>query len=129
MRREYRLRRTADFDRVRANRSSWAHPLLVCSRLVRGDLGPTRVGIVVGRRVGNATIRNRVKRRIREAARAIHPRLQPGNDVVFIARPAAADAPLVDLAKAVETLVGRARLWRGSRDDESQRESSTPVAP
>jgi ribonuclease P protein component len=128
MRREYRLRRSADFDRVRANRSSWAHPLLVCSRRPRGDPDPTRVGIVVGRRVGKAIVRNRVKRRIREAARLLHPRLQPGNDVVFIARPGAADASFEEIARVVELLIGRARLWRAetSRD---QRSSSASGAP
>ena len=129
MRREYRLRRTADFDRVRANRSSWAHPLLVCSRLSRGDLDPTRVGIVVGRRVGNAVARNRVKRRIREVARLVHQRLQPGNDVVFIARPSAAQASFDEIAKAVETLVGRARLWRGGEAGEGQRAGTALRSP
>jgi ribonuclease P protein component len=129
MRREYRLRRTADFERVRANRSSWAQPLLVCSRIARGDSEPTRVGIVVGRRVGKATVRNRVKRRIREAARMLHPRLQPGNDVVFIARPAAAAASLADLAKAVESLVGRARLWRAEEAGRDQRSGSASDMP
>ena len=110
MRREYRLRRSADFERVRSNRSSWAHPLLVCSKRARDDDGPTRVGIIVGRRVGKAIIRNRVKRRIREAARHLYSRIQPGCDVVVVGRPASAGASFEDLARALETLLTRARL-------------------
>jgi ribonuclease P protein component len=124
MRRETRLRRSADFERVRANRSSWAHPFLICSRRQRDDQEPTRVGIIVGRRVGKAAIRNRVKRRVRELVRARYSRLRPGYDVVFIARPAAADAPFTEVAAAVDSLLGRARLWKVEHDARGDRPDS-----
>lgn len=114
MQREHRLRRGADFERVRANRSSWAHPLLVCSRRKRDDSDSTRVGIIVGRRVGKAATRNRVKRWVREAARGLYSDLQPGYDIVFVARPAAASSSFEDVARAVGTLVGRARVLRSA---------------
>jgi ribonuclease P protein component len=110
MRREYRLTRGADFERVRANRRSWSHPLLVCSAARRADDEPTRVGIVVGRRVGKAVTRNQVKRRIREIVRARHSQLPSGYDLVLIARAPAATASLADLAGAFDSLVARARL-------------------
>jgi len=113
MRREQRLRRGVDFDRVRANRRSWAHPLLVCYEQFRGDSEPTRVGIVVGRRVGKAATRNRIKRRIREISRALYPQLHPGYDLVVIARQPSAGAALSDLFTALESVITRLTVGRG----------------
>ena len=110
MRREIRLRRGSDFERVRANRRSWAHPLLIFSLRPRGESAPSRIGIIVGRRVGNAVVRNRVKRRIREAARALYPEFRAGYDIVLIARTAAAKASEPELAGALASLLDRARL-------------------
>ena len=115
MRREQRLRRGVDFERVRANRKSWAHPLLVCYERFRDDSEPTRVGIVVGKRVGNAAGRNRVKRRIREAARAIYPQLDSGYDLIVIARQPAAPASLAEIAAALSSLLPRMGVGRRLR--------------
>ena len=70
--------------------------------------GATRCGFVVSKRVGSAVTRNRVKRRLREAARAMLPRLRPGWDLAFRVRPMAAAAPLRELRAAMEELTLRA---------------------
>lgn len=57
-------------------------------------------------------MRNRVKRRIREAARSVYPQMQPGYDLLLVARPAAATATFFELASALGTLIDRARLRR-----------------
>lgn len=109
MRRAHRLRRPADFQRVRALRRSWGHPLLVLYA-APNDGQATRLGISVGKRVGKAVIRNLVKRRVREAVRHRLPDLRPGYDLVFIARAPAATAAWPDLAGAVDDLLRRARV-------------------
>lgn len=101
---------------MRARRRSWAHPLLVLYAAPReGEPGPPRSGFVVGRRVGNAVVRNRVKRRLREAVRARSPALVPGVDLVWSARPPIAVADFAAIAAAVEELLRRARLLRDRR--------------
>lgn len=109
MRRTFRLRKSADFQRVRANRQSWAHPLLVLY-VAPNDGDVTRVGLSVGKRVGGAVVRNRVRRRIREAVRRRHPALPAGYDLVFVARQSSADTGWPELQGAVEHLLYRARL-------------------
>jgi ribonuclease P protein component len=109
LRRAHRLRRAADFQRVRARRRSWGHPLLVLY-VAPNDVQTTRLGISVGRRVGNAVVRNRVKRRVREAVRHRHAELASGYDLVFIARAPAATADWPALRDATEDLLRRARL-------------------
>jgi ribonuclease P protein component len=68
--------------------------------------GPSRHGFVVGRRVGKAVVRNRVRRRIKaigwELAREVS-----GLDVVVRALPSAADAPYADLEGEVRSAVHR----------------------
>jgi len=109
MRRAHRLRHAADFQRVRAQRRSWGHPLLVLY-VAPNDGQATRLGISVGRRVGKAVVRNRVKRRVREAVRHRYSDLRSGHDLVFIARPPAATAEWSALRDATEELLRRARL-------------------
>ena len=96
---------------MRARRRSWAHPLLVLYAAENGG-GPCRVGVVVGRRVGKAVARNRVKRRIREAVRARYTALADGIDLVWVARPESATAPYRAIVGAVDQLVRRARVLR-----------------
>lgn len=109
MRREFRLRKNADFQRVRANRQSWAHPLLMLYRAPNA-LDLTRVGISVSRRVGKAVARNRVRRRIREAVRLRYSVLAGGFDLVFIAREPSVGASWVELRQAIDQLLRRAKL-------------------
>jgi ribonuclease P protein component len=109
MRRAHRLRRPADFQRVRAMRRSWGHPLLVLY-VAPNDGQATRLGISVGKRVGKAVVRNQVKRRVREAVRNRYVDLLPGHDLVFIARAPAATAAWPDLRDATDELLRRARV-------------------
>ena len=109
MRRAHRLRRPAEFQRVRAMRRSWGHPLLVLY-VAPNDGEATRLGISVGKRVGKAVVRNGVKRRVREAVRSRLSDLAPGHDLVFIARAPAAEASWPDLRAATEDLLRRARM-------------------
>jgi ribonuclease P protein component len=109
MRRAHRLRRPAEFQRVRAMRRSWGHPLLVLY-VAPNDGEATRLGISVGKRVGKAVVRNLVKRRVREAVRHRLADLLPGHDFVFIARAPAAEASWPALRDATDELLRRARV-------------------
>jgi ribonuclease P protein component len=85
------LSHPADFARLAEGSVGKTHPLLV-GRFVRTDLDQTRFGLATGKRLGGAVVRNRVRRRLREALRVMAPSFQPGWDVLIIARPAIIDA-------------------------------------
>ena len=84
-----RLSRSADFDRVyREGRSHASRHLVLYSFPRADDAGrDPRLGVSVGRKVGGAVERNRVKRGLREAFWALAAELPEGYDFVLVARP------------------------------------------
>jgi len=86
--RQRRLRSRADFDRVFAAKISAADQHLVVYALPN-DVGFCRVGIVVGKKLGNAVTRNRYKRTLRQAFRLNQHQLPPGCDFLLLPRPTA----------------------------------------
>jgi ribonuclease P protein component len=96
----HRLTRSKDFVRVRRfGRSSGTGLLALYALPTRTP--DVRVGFSVSKRIGKAVIRNRVKRLMREAVRHQLPDVRPGQDLVFIARPASAGASYPEIFQAV----------------------------
>ena len=107
MRSEHRLTRPQQYASVYDKGSSFTSDLLVI-RVLPNDLPISRYGFSINKRVGNAVIRNRIKRRLREIMRVTA--LVPSMDIVFIVRPAAARMDYTGMKKAVESLLSRAGL-------------------
>ncbi len=81
-----RLKRRSDFLKA-ARAAKWATRGLVLQARARGDTQAPRVGFTVTKRVGNAVVRNRVKRRLREAVRlTLDDSARAGHDYVVIGR-------------------------------------------
>ena len=105
MRREQRLTKQRDFAAVRREGKGSSDRFLVL--ITRpNSLEFSRFGFSVAKRVGKAVVRNRVKRRLREAARASHVRA--GWDLLFISRKSAANVDYQRLRRSVASLLKRA---------------------
>lgn len=84
-----RLSRSGDFDRVYREGSSRANRFLVFYSFPRSDPAAPqpRLGISVGRKIGGAVVRNKIKRVLREVFWAQGEKLPGGHDFVIVARP------------------------------------------
>lgn len=116
--RRLRLRRRREYLRVQTTgRKHHTRHFLVFAAPVESnpegtgsDLPPTRLGITVTRKVGNAVVRNRIKRLVREVFRRNHGRFAPGLDLVWVAKRGAAGVELAGVEADLEQLLGRPEL-------------------
>ena len=106
-----RLTRRAEFLRVAAQGRKVPLPGLVLQALARSDSAPARLGFTVTRKVGNAVVRNRTRRRLKEAARLLL-RTTPvrGVDLVLIGREATRRRKFVTLMDDLRRALGRVGL-------------------
>ena len=107
MQRRQRLTGSKRFSQIHEEGSSAANRLLVIRYLANGS-DSSRFGFLVSKRIGNAAVRNRVKRRLREAVR-LNP-VKAGWDALFIVRRGAGTAKYRELKEATENLLQRANL-------------------
>jgi ribonuclease P protein component len=105
------VRKPADFQRVREKGRCWSNRQIVLCRC-KNDLDRTRVGFSASKRIGNAVVRNRTRRLLRHAIKAHLPLIEPGWDIVIIARKGVIGADYGDIENAMARLLGQAKLWR-----------------
>ena len=107
MQRRHRLTASKQFSKIHREGLSAANRFLVV-RVLSNGLDHSRFGFLVSKRIGNAVVRNRVKRRLREAVR-LNP-VKPGWDAVFIARRDISRTNFQELKQATENLLRRTQL-------------------
>jgi ribonuclease P protein component len=116
--RDRRIRKRADFLRVQSQgqRASTPHFTLL---VAAGVAGPSRLGIVVTKKIGNAVARNRVKRVCRECFRLWQDFLPDGIDLVVIAKEGAPELGLAEVRaewqKAHSTVLKRCHAVTAER--------------
>ena len=113
-----RLLKRADFLRLSRGRR-WAAPGLMLQMAPMPEPADAlRVGFTATKKLGGAVVRNRVKRRLREAARAVLPLLgSPGHDYVLVGREATAERPFVAL---IDDLKQALRKVHGARPPKAE---------
>ena len=107
MKREERITKPRQYAEVYGKGKSYPSELIVLKTLPN-NLDHSRYGLSVSKKVGNAVTRNRIKRRLREINRI--ESIKPGWDIVYILRPAAAEASFNRLKESVETLLMKADI-------------------
>jgi ribonuclease P protein component len=100
--------RTADFRKVYDHGTRVSGPLFAAFCLARPDETSNcapRLGLTVPRAIGGSVVRNRIKRRMREAFRLHRTELNPKWDIVINPRRTALAAPFTDLERALRKVI------------------------
>ena len=128
--RPFRLRRSFEFARVRSHGCSSSTRLLVVA-ILPNNLERNRFGFVVGKRVGKAVARNRVRRQLREAIKTLEPWLRKGYDVVIVARGpiASPEVTFKELLETIRSSSGRVGLLLDNRAIKERPQQSSQGAP
>jgi ribonuclease P protein component len=113
--RRFRLTSSFEIKRVRRLGKSYAHPLLVLIAQ-RNELATSRFAVSAGRSVGNAVQRNRAKRLLREAIRPLLSDIEPGWDVLLLARQPMEKATFQQSQEALVRLLERSKLLVNGND-------------
>lgn len=104
-----RLTASGEYSRVRSDGRAF-HGRYITLGVCR-EMASTRFGFIASRRVGNAVVRNRIRRRLREMVRLSQPRILPGLWIVLVVRAAAARATMDGLRAEFIALGTRAAIF------------------
>ena len=117
-----RMKLACDFARVKSQGSSQAGKFLVLGALRTDALQEFQFGLITGGKLGNAVVRNRIRRLLREIVRAHRAEVAPGWQMVIIARWRAPQATLAELENDWLRLARRMSLLK-------QKAPAPPSAP
>lgn len=102
-----RILRSSEFRKVYQNGFRVSGPYFAAFCLRNAESPGPRIGFTVPRALGKSVVRNRMRRRVREAVRRSLDRLGPQWNVVFNPRKGALEAPFPDLLREVERVFSR----------------------
>ena len=127
LRSDQRLVRTRDFAAVREGGKSWTGRCLILAIRPRPDCQRAHAGFTTTKRIGNAVVRNKVRRRLRVIVRRFFPGLTVSHDIVTIAKFSAVRADFRELEQEWEKLARRAGLFAPlPEQDGNKTETVTP---
>lgn len=110
MKKAYRVKKNSEFQAIIQSGKSFANREFVIYYKEKQDQTHFRVGISVGKKLGNAVTRNRLKRLIREAFRELDHNIVRNVDIIIIARRNSVDLSYDRVKKSIIHLLKRLRL-------------------
>jgi ribonuclease P protein component len=111
MEKKNRLRKNMEFKKVyKARKNFWNRNLILYIR--RNGTKETRIGVSITRKVGNAVVRNKLKRRIKELNSKYIEDIKTGYDIVIIPKKNAVDLSFKDLESALKHIYKLSGVWK-----------------
>jgi ribonuclease P protein component len=110
MEKEYRLAKREDFNKIYRYGKSAANHQFVLYYYPQTELGHFRLGISTSKKVGNAVVRNSVRRKLKEIVRLNAERFPSGFDYIVIVRKPAVGMEYAELEKSLFHVFRKAGL-------------------
>jgi ribonuclease P protein component len=112
MNKKNRIKKNTDFDRVFREGTSTANRKFVLYLLQRQKQNQYRIGLSVSKKLGNAVVRNHIKRYIRQAVLEMKEQLQNDYDYVIIARKPCVEMPFDQFKSSLNHVLKRAKALK-----------------
>ena len=113
MKKEYRVKKSQDFDNIIRKKQSFANRQFVIY-YQENKLDHMRLGISVSKKLGKAHERNRLKRYVRESFKTRKDFLK-NYDIIIIVRPVAKGLSFLEFGSSIDHVLKRSKLYRGKR--------------
>lgn len=121
MHRKLRLRNREDFSRIYRGGKSFANGQFVVYWSKQPSAEPFRLGVSASKKIGNAVVRNRMRRMIKEIVRHQANRIAPKTDLILIVRKPATMMKMKEMEKSVLHVLKKAGLLKNiSHSNEKQ---------
>ncbi|MCM3398069.1 ribonuclease P protein component [Oceanobacillus profundus] len=110
MKKAFRIKKNEEFQYLFKHGKSFANRQLVIYYVKKIDQEHFRIGLSVGKKIGNAVTRNRIKRFLRQAFQDLEGNIENSYDIVIIARNPTKDMGLEEVKKSLTHLLYKERL-------------------
>lgn len=114
MKKEFRIKANKEFQHVFKKGKSFANRQLVIYFLKKPDQRHFRIGLSVGKKIGNAVTRNRIKRYLRQAFLELEENIRNDYDIVIIARQPTKEMNFHQMKKSLTHLLMKQHLLKKS---------------
>ncbi|CQR45800.1 Ribonuclease P protein component [Paraliobacillus sp. PM-2] len=114
MKKTYRIKKNEEFQDVFKNGKSFANRQLVIYFLDNPKQPHFRIGLSVSKKIGNAVVRNRVKRYLRQAFLELKEQVDPSFDIVIIARVPTKEMDYHQVKKSLKHVLSKTELLKRS---------------
>ncbi|WP_053373412.1 ribonuclease P protein component [Paenibacillus sp. FJAT-27812] len=119
MHRKLRLRNREDFSRIYRGGKSFANGQFVVYWSKQPTAEPFRLGVSASKKIGNAVVRNRMRRMIKEIVRHQANRIVPKTDFILIVRKPATEMKMKEMEKSVLHVLKKAGLLKSASNASS----------
>lgn len=110
MKKSYRIKKEKEFQKIIYHKDSYANRNFVVYILPSDKNTHFRVGLSVGKKIGNAVVRNKVKRLMRVSLYDLKDIIKPNYNIVLIARPKVVDLSLEEVKNNIKHVLKLANI-------------------
>jgi len=117
MKKQYRVKKNQEIELILKNKKYAANSYFAVYKRINPETSNFRYAISVGKKIGNAVVRNKIKRQVTAIIDNLNINLNSNTDVFVIVRSKVNELDFVNMKKQLEYLFNKQRLLQGDKND------------